>query len=78
MYLIFVHLPSNLVIQLFFVPSLISMNINQTSHEELRWISFYLLFSTASFGREVKLSVPCRRFAACKRTVGAYPPFSRP
>ena len=26
-----------------------------------------------SFGREVKLSVPCRRFAACKRTLGAYP-----
>jgi hypothetical protein len=26
---------------------------------------------TPSFGREVKPSVPCRRFTACKRTLGA-------
>ena len=25
------------------------------------------ILSTPSFGREVKPSVPCRRFAACKR-----------
>jgi hypothetical protein len=25
--------------------------------------------STPSFGGEVKLSVPCRRFTACKRTL---------
>ena len=31
------------------------------------------ILSTPSFGREVKLSVLCRRFAACKRTLGAYP-----
>jgi hypothetical protein len=28
-----------------------------------------LVVSTPSFGREVKPSVPCRRFAACKRTL---------
>ena len=27
------------------------------------------IFSTPSFGREVKPSVPCRRFAACKRSL---------
>ena len=27
------------------------------------------IVSTPSFGGEVKLSVPCRRFAACKRSV---------
>ena len=27
------------------------------------------IFSTASFGGEVKPSVPCRRFAACKRSL---------
>jgi hypothetical protein len=27
--------------------------------------------STPSFGGEVKLSVPCRRFTACKRTLQA-------
>jgi len=27
------------------------------------------ILSTASFGGEVKPSVPCRRFAACKRTL---------
>ena len=31
------------------------------------------ILSTPSLGREVKLSVPCPRFAACKRTLGAYP-----
>ena len=31
------------------------------------------ILSIPSFGREVKLSVPCRRFAACKRTLRAYP-----
>ena len=31
------------------------------------------ILSTHSFGREVKLSVPCRRRAACKRTLDAYP-----
>ena len=30
------------------------------------------ILNTPSFGREVKLSVPCRRFAACKRTLGAF------
>jgi len=27
------------------------------------------ILSTPSFGGEVKLSVPCRRFAACKRSL---------
>ena len=27
------------------------------------------ILSTPSFGREVKPSVPCRRFAACKRSL---------
>jgi len=27
------------------------------------------IFSTPSFGGEVKSSVPCRRFAACKRSL---------
>ena len=29
----------------------------------------YVHFSTPSFGGEVKPSVPCRRFAACKRSL---------
>jgi len=29
------------------------------------------IFSTPSFGEEVKPSVPCRRFAACKRSLMA-------
>ena len=36
-------------------------------------VGFLKILSTPSFGREVKLSVQCRRFAACKRTLGAYP-----
>jgi hypothetical protein len=31
--------------------------------------SRYLILSTPSFGEEVKPSVPCRRFAACKRSL---------
>jgi len=42
------------------------------------------ILSTPSFGREVKPSVPCRRFAACKRSLnlrgsrnlGKIPPFA--
>jgi hypothetical protein len=30
------------------------------------------ILSTTSFGGEVKPSVPCRRFTACKRTLRAY------
>jgi hypothetical protein len=29
------------------------------------------ILSTPSFGREVKLWVPCRRFTACKRSLNA-------
>jgi hypothetical protein len=38
-----------------------------------RWILAVIkIRSTTSFGGEVKPSVPCRRFTACKRTLRAW------
>ena len=37
--------------------------------EAVRFLRAKKILSTPSFGREVKPSVPCRRFAACKRTL---------
>jgi hypothetical protein len=37
--------------------------------EAVRFLSAKKILSTPSFGGEVKPSVPCRRFSACKRTL---------
>ena len=44
--------------------------VREFKPDRSRWIfQGEKILSTSSFGREVKPSVPCRRFTACKRSL---------